>query len=252
MADRHIRFDSPPHLPPLCVAPILEYYDVSTKRLAVEYQQVAPVDDRSVVDIFKTVQLALSLVDDSYIWPRAQPQPDVHHFVWEREKYHPRHFNGSNVPRDYRDKVSFHKGYLPRQLHEFIHAVIAPPPVPEFSVMEARLRDYEIALELFQSARGAVTARRRPNRIAGVPTCPGTGRVLLDDEILLQITNNFEGYFETSKQLYAPDNEFIVDPDLIDKDLELVAAELGKIAAQGAVNLMPMVYRNRRSSKQVA
>jgi len=242
-----LRYEHPPHLPPLAAAPILEHYDVEKKRVDRSHQVEAPVDDRGVVDIFKAVELALSLVDEEYVWPREEPKPDIHHFVWERDWYHPRHYGGSTVPRDYRDKISFHKGYLPRQLHEFIHATFIPPAMPDFSVMEARVRDYESAVSLFDSARGAVTARRKPGKISGVPVSERTGRVLLDEEILMQILINFHGYFENSKSGIQPGNEFVDLGDIREQSPEIVARQLGKVAAQSAVNLMPLVYgRNRR------
>lgn len=242
-----LRYSHPPHLPPHTVAPILQFYDPDVRRVVTEHQLPAPVDNRGVVDIFKTVQVALSLVDPAYRWPRDEYKPnDIHHFVWERDAYHPRHFGGSQIPRDYRDKISFHKGYMPRQLHEFIHATIAPPPVPDFSVMESRLRDYESAVSLFQSARGAVTARRKPGKISGVPTCSEHGHVLLDEEILLQIMANFDGYFETAKSSMPESNEFVPDNEIMLQPPEVVARTLGRVAAVGAVNLMPLVYRNRQ------
>jgi hypothetical protein len=241
-----LRFDHPPHLPSVELAPILKFYDPDLRRVDDAHRLEAPVDDRNVVDIFKTVELALSLVDDEYIWPRLEPEPDVHHFVWERDWYHPRNFEGSQIPRDYRDKISFHKGYLPRQLHEFIHATIAPPAMPDFAVMQARVCDYEIAAELFASARGAVTAKRKPGKISGVPTSPETGRILLDEEILMQIMLNFQSYFENSMAGLGGDNEFLSVYDLIEKPPEVVARHLGRVAGQSAVNLMPMVYGKRR------
>ncbi len=117
--------------------------------------------------------------------------------------------------------------------------------------MEARVRDYEIASALFESARGAVTARKKPGKIAGVPVSPETGRVLLDDEILQQIMLNFEGYFENSKAEVVHGNEFI-DHDLVDRSPEVVARHLGRIAGQKALNLMPLVYGNRRRARAAA
>jgi hypothetical protein len=254
MADGgRLRFDHPPHLPPIAAAPILDYYDPEIKRVVDAYRLEAPVDARGVVDIFETVRLALSLVDDEYIWPRNEPlADDIHHFVWERDKYHPRHFGGSQIPRDYRDKISFHKGYLPRQLHEFMHAVIAPPSVPDFTVMEARVRDFTIAFELFESARGVVTSRHRPRRIAGVPVSPDTGKVLLNEEILNQILDNFHGYFVNSRANIGAENEFVTVENLYDQSPESIATELGKVAARSAINLMPIVYRNKRRFKVAA
>lgn len=252
MTAQSCRYDSPPHLPPVSAAPILEYYDCDTKRIEGTHQFEAPIDDRGVVSIFKTVELALSLVDDEYRWPRDEPKPDIHHFVWERDRYHPRHYGGNLIPRDYRDKISFHKGYLPRQLHEFIHVAIAPPPVPDFAVMEARVRDYELAENLFESARGAVTAFRNPGKISGVPFCSQTGEILLEEEILLQVMTNFESYFENSKNELNDDNEFLDVATIVERSPEQVARELGRLAGSRAVNFMPMIYGRRRRVWRVA
>jgi len=240
------------HLPPLSVAPILEYYNPKTKRVDISHQHEAPVDDRGVVDIFKTVELALSLVDDEYMWPKDEPKADIHHFVWERDKYHPRHFSGSQIPRDYRDKISFHKGYLPRQLHNFLHVTIAPPEVPDFIVMENKIKDFEIALSLFESARGAVTALHRPRKIAGIPVCSDSGEILLDDEIMLQIACNFERYFENSIDSVSSANQFFDVKEIDRNSPETVAKILGRIAGVSAVNLMPYVYKRRKYPRTAA
>lgn len=63
-----LRFAHPPHLPPPSVAPIIEFYDVNLARLPDEYRLEAPVDDRGIVDLLRTVDLALELVDPSYQW----------------------------------------------------------------------------------------------------------------------------------------------------------------------------------------
>ena len=244
---RRRRYDSPPHLPPRAAAPIVEYYDLETKRIDRAHQYEAPVDDRGVVDVFKTVELALSLVDDEYIWPRT-PKPDIHHFVWPRDHYHPRHFNGSTIPRDYRDKIAFQKGYISRSVHDWLHAVIAPPEVPDFSVMEARLSAYDSVKLLFESAKGAVTALHRPSRISGIPHSSETGELMIDEEILLQVMIAFESRFESTRALVLPDNEFIDDFTIIQQLPEVVARHLGRVAGHNAINFMPIVYGNRRAA----
>lgn len=241
---RPLRFESPPHLPPPSVAPILEYYDPETKRVASEYQLEAPKDDRGVVKIVETVKLAMSLADPDYVWPREEPKPDEHHFVWERDWYHPRHFSGNRIPRDYRN-IPFHMGYLPRQLHDFIHATIAPPPVPDFEVMRYRTESYRVALELFKASALAVKVHRKPETLKGIERLDD-GQLSITDDILRDILVNMTSRVQNRKQLVLPSNEFI-DAEMIDnKPLPRIARELGRIAAPSAINMMPVVYGRRQ------
>lgn len=243
---RQLRYESPPHLPPPCRAPILENYDIETRRVAAAHQLSAPIDERGIVDIYKTVETAMQLVDPEYVWPRDEPRPDIHHFVWERDSYHPRHFDGSRIPRDYRE-IPFHKGYLPRQLHDFIHATIAPPPVPEFEVMRRRTEAYESAKALFLAARLAISVNRKPYILKGVERSE-TGELLLEHDILMSILERMRDEFANRKGRVTPDNEFIADVDLSEAPMETVARHLGRIAAHDGVNLFPLVYGGKRAA----
>lgn len=240
---RSLRYDSPPHLPPPTIAPILEYYDPDIKRVIPERQLEAPVDDRGVVKIFDTVKLAMGLADPEYTWPREEPRPDEHHFVWERDWYHPRHFGGSRIPRDYRN-IPFHMGYLPRQLHDFIHATIAPPPVPDFEVMRYRTESHRVALELFKACSLAVRVHRKPETLHGIERLE-TGELSITDEILREVLVSMTSRVVHRKELILPENEFIDETVVNERSLSEVARSLGKVAALSAVNMMPVVYGNK-------
>jgi len=243
---RQLRFESPPHLPPLSAAPILQHYDIETKRLSADYQLAAPVDERGIVDIYATVDTALNLVDPEYVWPRDSPQPDIHHFVWERAKYHPRYWNESHVPRDYRE-IPFHKGYMPRQFHDFLHTVMTPPPIPSLEVMQRRVASYEVARDLFLAARQAIMFNRHPEHLSGVRLSP-TGELELEEDILQTICQNMQDNFTRLHAHVQQDNEFISPKDAIDAPLETIARTLGKIAAHDGINLFPKIYGNRRAA----
>ncbi len=247
-----LKYDHPPHLPPPSAVPILEHYDPEKRRLDDAHLLDAPVDDRSVVDIFRTVEVALSHVDDAYVWPAFEGrEEDVHHFVWERDSYHPRHFGGSTIPRDYRDLITFHKGYAVREFHDLLHALFRQPEVPDFAVMESKVRNFKIAKRLFASAQGVSTAIQRPHKIKGVGD-PETGELLLDEEILLQVMLSFETAFRRSLEQVGDGNEFVPLELVEHKRPEEVATLLGRVAGTNAVNLMPHIYGKRRKPLKVA
>lgn len=243
---RQLRFESPPHLPPPSAAPILEYYDPDLKRIADDHQLSSPVDDQGVVDIYTTVEQALALVDPEYVWPREEPKPDIHHFVWERSKYHPDMWGESKIPRDYRD-IPFLKGYLPRQLHHFIHAAMVPPPVPDFEVMREKVNAYKSAQLLFQAARRTIVFDRRPDKFKGVDRADD-GEILLEQEILNVIFQRMHDEFVRRKTAFLDDGEFVTELDLSHQPLEIIARNLGRIAAHNGVNLFPKIYANRRAA----
>lgn len=232
------------HLPPVSAAPILEYFDPQTLRLADEALLPAPIDDRGVVQICDTVKKAMSLVDPDYVWERDEPEPDVHHFVWERDWYHPRHFAGSRIPRDYRN-IPFHMGYLPRQLHNFIHVTIAPPPQPDFEVMRYRAESYLVARELFKASSLAVKVHRKPEVLGGIERLDD-GQLSITDEILKEALASITSRVLTKRQMVLPSNEFIDAEDIDKWSINSIARELGRIAAPRAVNMMPIVYGKRK------
>jgi len=243
---RQLRFESPPHLPPLGVAPILHHYDIETKRISSEYQLAAPVDERGIVDIYATVDAALDLVDPEYIWPRDNPHPDIHHFVWERAKYHPRHWDGNHIPRSYRE-IPFHKGYLPRQFHDFLHTVMKSPTIPSLEVMERRVVSYDVAKDLFLAARQAILFSRHPEHLSGVRLLP-SGELDLEEDVLQTIYQNMQDNFSRCQASIQQDNEFISPTEAGVVPLETIARALGKIAAHNGVNLFPKIYGNRRAA----
>ena len=233
------------HLPPLSAAPILEFYDPSTRRLVPEKQIKAPTDDRGVVDIFETINQTMELVDPEYIWPKENPKPDVHHFVWERDSYHPRHFGGSQVPRAYR-AIPFHMGYLPRQPHNFLHAVAAPPDVPEFEVMQYRTQSFRVAMQLFKACSLAVRVHRKPESLHGIERLD-SGGLSVNDDVLKEVMLGISNRVTYQSKLIIPENEFIQFEDIEQRSLAEIAKSLGRVAGLNAVNLMPVIYGSQRS-----
>lgn len=247
------RRETVPCLPPVDAAPILSHCPSHNGKIygtvGADHQLPARVDDRGVVDIYATVQDALDLVDDQYVWPRSGWRPaDIHHFVWERAKYLPQQWQGDRIPSEYRE-IPYHKGYLPRQLHNFIHAVIAPPPIPDYEVMRSRVESYAVAKRLFASARLAVLADRRPDRIGGIRRV-AFGEAYIEDEVLRTVYDSMVNRFIEHAVVASPDNEFITMSgiDLNSPQPEEFAKKLGRVAAHNGINLMPFVYAKRTAA----
>jgi hypothetical protein len=230
------------HLPPISHAPILQFYDYEQRKLDSTHLIPAPLDDRGVVDVGLTLDIAMSKVDPSYCWPKSHC--DVHHFVWERNNYLPINNNGSNIPNLYRE-IPFHKGYLPRQLHNFIHTAIAPPPVPVWEVMEQRVKGYLLAKRLFETARIAMRFERRPGSLTNIKK-DKYGEVLLEDEILRDILGHLRDQYSAQLSDFNADETELFDPESIrHQTIRTAATHLGRIAAIRSVNLLPRVYANR-------
>lgn len=232
---------APAHFPPRSAAPILEHYDDELKTIELDYLLPAPLDDRGVVDIFATVEQALSLVDPDYIFPKEHC--DVHHFVWERAKYLASRHDGSQIPNQYRE-VPFHKGYLPRQLHNFIHATVAPPPVPALEVMQERVESYELARRLFSTARLALRFERTP--LEKLPLKKRWRRErLLEEDAMREVLRKLQGRYESELDTIPEGTEFIDLHDIRERPITEAATHLGRVAARDSVNLLPYIYANR-------
>lgn len=143
------------HLPPISAVPILKFYDPGSRRLHNNHLLEAPVDDRGVGKVFDTLDLALSLVDPEYKW--SLEVCDIHHFVWEKENYSIEGNNGDPVPLAYRE-ISFHKGYLPSQLHNLIHAVVEPATAARYLGSFVAQKEFNLNPYITGSRRATLAA----------------------------------------------------------------------------------------------
>jgi len=229
------------HFPPLSAAPILAYYDDESGSIEPGHTLEAPVDERGVVDIYATVEKALGCIDPEYIFPKEHC--DVHHFVWERSNYLPSRHGGSVTPSQYRE-IPFHKGYLPRQLHNFMHTVIAPPPVPSMEVMARRVESYDVARRLFATARIALQFERISPK--SLPLRKRWRREqLLDEDILCGILTKLEGRYVRELDLTPRDTDYVDIDSLRERPIEEAATHLGRVAARSSINMLPYIYANR-------
>lgn len=221
----------PPHLPPR------EAWKVNPDTLEKFY---APTDDRGFVLPDATMEVILSLFDDSYEWPvdnRLQAaMPDAHHFHWTKEKYSARYFSGSLVPSLWRESPT-EQGIIPRQIHNVLHNVTYEPEMPQFHHMESNLLAVMLAKKLFRSAEVVAQIQNKFRTIED-----------LDEEANQLLIHRFDAQFKG----YRDDVEAIVESDgleslqlKIDKFERRCPKELARVIGRTSItkiiNYVPML-----------
>lgn len=115
-----------------------------------------PVDGWGLVDPDELVRIALTTVDSEYDW--TSQFSDIHHWQWPKRLY-----TKSTIKREFREQTH-RKAYVPRRLHNWIHFVTLPPPMPSYEAMRHSIAAEKVAREL------AVTAQRafRLTQVEGI------------------------------------------------------------------------------------
>jgi hypothetical protein len=117
-----------------------------------------PLDERRLVDVPALITKAKSLIHPEYEWPAELSR---HHFYYYanlypylREPWNPERFR----------ELPIHIGLMPRQFENFIHVFSIHPPVPDREVMQYRLDAWDVARNLFTSARQTIQWEKRARR----------------------------------------------------------------------------------------
>jgi hypothetical protein len=129
-----------PHLPPAeLIAP-----QFRTGRKKIE----TPLDSRNLVDAPKLFQEINKTVDSSYDWKSRFN--DTHHLQWPSRTYDE---NIDNLhPQEFRN-LAISQWVLPRVLHNWIHKITEPPPIPNPEVMKYRIDAQRVVTSLFSTIR---------------------------------------------------------------------------------------------------
>lgn len=226
------------HLPPVEVAPILESYDPALTQVAGSELLEPIYHDSGIVDVDRTVDMVLSHVEPDYEWPRDRM--DVHHFQWERRDYHPDNWQGDKIPALFRETPSA-KGYVPRQFHNFVHAVTAQPEMPDYDVMEQEVYRHKIQKSLFEAARQVYVADRHPERSL-------KGKWFDSDDIDYTILSKKIEVFDQRIEQLADDEliEEITRHNSLDQ-IGTAARSLGRLVGRQNVNLLPKISRHQKA-----
>ncbi len=139
----------------LCVRPFVhlppqEYW---LSNPAIEGLIPTPLDSRGLVDAPALFQEVAKTVDPSYEWESAFNDP--HHLQWPNRWYTNEirdPITKTANPQEFRN-LAISKWILPRVLHNWIHRVTEPPPVPSDEVMFYRTEAQRVTTSLFMTVR---------------------------------------------------------------------------------------------------
>lgn len=166
-------FEDPPsntlleRLPPVEHAPILEQLGrLGLRKFKDIYAIPTPILSNGIVDHQQLVENVSELVSKDYRW-RA-PFFDEHHLHWKGYYYNPGLYNDSTIPKQFRD-LNTHKLWVPREFHDFIHAVTLPPDVPDFDVMISSVEEYRHKEYMYTISSEIITLRERDERAVPLP-----------------------------------------------------------------------------------
>lgn len=164
-------------LPPVDKSPILQTLArVGLKKFQRDYLLETP-NHNGVVDHEALIALMRTQVDPDYRW--EAPFFDEHHLSWYAALYEgPRHSN-PELAHQFRE-LPTNKLWVPRQFHNFIHTITAPPPVPKPEVMREKIKDFRRNQFIFRTASQAITIQEQIER-ALVVKMPD-GEVMLIDK----------------------------------------------------------------------
>lgn len=154
-------------LPPIEQAPILEHLAVlGLRRFREEYARKTPLKSDDTVDYEKLVAEMRGLVSPDYKW--QAPFFDEHHLHWEASLYDPDKHDGDTIPYRFRD-LSTQKLWVPRQFHNFVHAVTIEPPIPERTVMREYIDRFRRHRYMYSLASEAIDLSERNARAKYYP-----------------------------------------------------------------------------------
>ena len=112
-----------------------------------------PLDERGLVDAPALFQVIAETIDPSYDW--SSSKPDSHHLQWPNRWYGDEAGNPSERtanPQKFRD-IAIGRWMLPRVMHNWIHEVTIPPPLPSPEVMFYRSEAQRATRALFMTVR---------------------------------------------------------------------------------------------------
>lgn len=205
-----------------------------------------PTDDRGLIDISELIRVVKATIEPEYEWPSYASN---HHFYWPGNAY-PHDFTGLVNPAYFRN-LSIHKGNIPRVFENWLHEITIPPAVPSEEVMHYRVQAWDVALNLFKSARQVVRwerlIRQREEYVLDNPTI--ITRTEQGEDIGAEINakiiaRHFKGLDMHLARLERVPSEFrLCDANITPQQL---ATRLGEIVVPRAMPLTGVVRQTER------
>jgi len=184
------------HLPPLERAPILQkLVEVGQRRFLLDHAVPTPVDpDTGVVDHEKLIDTMLELVDPEYKW--QAPFFDEHHLHWFAHRYSSAFHPDVKLTNEFRN-LSIHKIWVPRQFHNFIHAVTIPPEVPEPEAMRRSVKEFRRNRYIHKITTHALSLYQRQQKMVRYDN---RGDIIYLDPETKDKTRNIEAFGEWRRE----------------------------------------------------
>ena len=198
-------------LPPVEHAPILyELGRLGMRKFKATYAIETPTHpDTGIVDHKKLVENVSALVSTDYRW-RA-PFFDEHHLHWKGYYYNPGLHNGSLIPKRFRD-LNTNKLWVPREFHDFVHAVTIPSDVPSHDAMEQAVEDFRSKEYMYTISSQVITLLERIERAVPLPKQNDDELLRLRDPITKRIVP--DGLYEERRKLFMEEVEYYFHNDL--------------------------------------
>lgn len=150
------------HLPPVDKSPILQTLArVGFEIFRREFLLETPLTDEGLVDHEALIDLMRAQVDPEYRW--AAPFHDEHHLNWYASLYEAPSHGNPQLAHEFRE-LPVNKLWVPRQFHNFIHTVTAPPPVPSNEVMHQQIKDFRRRSFIYRTATRAIQIQEKIER----------------------------------------------------------------------------------------
>ncbi len=216
-------------------------------------------DDRYFVIPDRAVKTVKSLFKDDFTWPYdindPETAPDIHHFHYEAQWYEPHYFEGSTIPRKFRNTPT-NLGRMPRQFHSTLHDLALPPRVPAFEDMFDYTESYDRAHKLFshllKAAKGTLTVQSmfpaRRQDIARNPERIGTRDFDEIGEAFLM--SEFDHHFSKYRQAIDDVNVALEEGLTVPLEYDLrkkrprpihVVNALGRVVNRECINYTPII-----------
>ena len=118
----------------------------------VDHKLATVLDEYGIPDRVKTMKEVLGSIAGKHVWTGDY---DLHHMSWPRTHYTQyADDDGTRLGINFRNAGSL-RVVMPRQLHDYTHAVTEPPPVPSVDVMRQYALEHGQVGRLYDTIKSA-------------------------------------------------------------------------------------------------
>lgn len=239
------------HLPPLEAWKQPDrWLDLSTGKVKSDTPLlVLPTDDRGFLRPDQVIDI---MVDrffwKDYDWPYdpddLETRPDDHHFYYYKKWYKADVNGGDNVPWEFRE-LPTSIGRMPRQMHNAIHHLTAPPTMPDRDAMDEYIASYEMALKLFRRLQRSInrTVRKGGHTVSPelLDRLPQELDPIAEAFIEGFFTHHFSGYRDAIESFRRGQASEIESLQEHQARITEFAGTLGTIATRSYYNVTPLL-----------